>query len=160
MQIYESNCRWVPGKGCVLLLSLHRVVLKLVRGLLLELCQVLTKLFCVQVVGKGTASFGKRHNKSHTLCRRCGKRSYHLQKATCGACGYPSAHMRRCKSPKIQRTQFLHTCWCCTATAACVSGISCSYSLQYDPRMAASIQLCVELIVTSGGAWIEGGCFK
>lgn len=28
-----------------------------------------------QVVGKGTASFGKRHNKSHTMCRRCGKRS-------------------------------------------------------------------------------------
>lgn len=54
---------------------------------------------CAQVVGKGTASFGKRHNKSHTLCRRCGKRSYHIQKSTCAACGYPSAHMRRCKPP-------------------------------------------------------------
>jgi ribosomal protein L37E len=52
---------------------------------------------CVQVVGKGTASFGHRHNKTHTLCRRCGKSTYHLQKSTCSACGYPSKHMRRCK---------------------------------------------------------------
>ncbi|EKX49512.1 large subunit ribosomal protein L37e_1, cytoplasmic, partial [Guillardia theta CCMP2712] len=42
------------------------------------------------VVGKGTASFGKRHNKTHTLCRRCGRSAYHIQKSTCGACGYPS----------------------------------------------------------------------
>eukprot|EP00285_Hemiselmis_virescens_P018183 CAMPEP_0173387604 /NCGR_PEP_ID=MMETSP1356-20130122/10083_1 /TAXON_ID=77927 ORGANISM="Hemiselmis virescens, Strain PCC157" /NCGR_SAMPLE_ID=MMETSP1356 /ASSEMBLY_ACC=CAM_ASM_000847 /LENGTH=91 /DNA_ID=CAMNT_0014344273 /DNA_START=39 /DNA_END=314 /DNA_ORIENTATION=+ len=47
------------------------------------------------VVGKGTASFGKRHNKSHTICRRCGKRSYHIQKSTCSSCAYPSAHMRK-----------------------------------------------------------------
>lgn len=46
-------------------------------------------------MGKGTPSFGKRHNKSHTLCRRCGKRSYHIQKATCASCSYPSATMRR-----------------------------------------------------------------
>jgi large subunit ribosomal protein L37e len=45
-------------------------------------------------IGKGTGSFGKRHNKSHTMCRRCGRRSYHIQKATCGACGYPSARKR------------------------------------------------------------------
>lgn len=56
----------------------------------------------MQVVGKGTASFGKRHNKSHTLCRRCGKRSYHIQKSTCAACGYPSAHMRNCEAPDQQ----------------------------------------------------------
>ena len=37
---------------------------------------------------------GKRHNKSHTLCRRCGKHSYHIQKSTCSACGYPSARKR------------------------------------------------------------------
>ncbi|KAB8236870.1 60S ribosomal eL37 domain-containing protein [Aspergillus alliaceus] len=24
---------------------------------------------------KGTSSFGKRHNKTHTLCRRCGQYS-------------------------------------------------------------------------------------
>mmetsp|Transcript_5442 Transcript_5442/g.24495 ORF Transcript_5442/g.24495 Transcript_5442/m.24495 type:complete len:97 (-) Transcript_5442:114-404(-) len=45
-------------------------------------------------IGKGTGSFGKRHNKSHTLCRRCGRRAYHIQKSTCGACGYPSARKR------------------------------------------------------------------
>merc|ERR1712057_133430 len=43
---------------------------------------------------KGTTSFGKRHNKSHTLCRRCGRRSYHIQKKTCSACGYPAAKTR------------------------------------------------------------------
>merc|ERR1712170_162137 len=44
---------------------------------------------------KGTSSFGKRHNKTHVLCRRCGRRSYHLQKKTCSRCGYPSAKMRK-----------------------------------------------------------------
>nr|CDS26601.1 ribosomal protein L37a [Hymenolepis microstoma] len=44
---------------------------------------------------KGTTSFGKRHNKSHTQCRRCGKKSYHIQKKTCASCGYPSAKMRK-----------------------------------------------------------------
>eukprot|EP00164_Ancoracysta_twista_P000226 GFYU01000325.1.p2 GENE.GFYU01000325.1~~GFYU01000325.1.p2 ORF type:complete len:107 (-),score=15.23 GFYU01000325.1:63-338(-) len=46
------------------------------------------------VVGKGTASFGKRHNKTHIFCNRCGRRAYHLQKGVCGACGYPSARKR------------------------------------------------------------------
>ncbi|CAN1285889.1 60S ribosomal protein L37-3, partial [Linum perenne] len=31
--------------------------------------------------GKGTGSFGKRRNKTHTLCVRCGRRSFHLQKS-------------------------------------------------------------------------------
>mmetsp|Transcript_11639 Transcript_11639/g.47042 ORF Transcript_11639/g.47042 Transcript_11639/m.47042 type:complete len:92 (+) Transcript_11639:83-358(+) len=44
---------------------------------------------------KGTQAFGKRHNKSHTLCRRCGKSSYHIQKAQCASCGYPAAKMRK-----------------------------------------------------------------
>merc|ERR1711915_807957 len=44
---------------------------------------------------KGTSSFGKRHNKTHTLCRRCGKSSYHIQKKQCAQCGYPSRRMRR-----------------------------------------------------------------
>ncbi|XP_033125650.1 probable 60S ribosomal protein L37-A, partial [Anneissia japonica] len=43
---------------------------------------------------KGTSSFGKRHNKSHTFCRRCGRRSYHIQKKTCASCGYPSKRIR------------------------------------------------------------------
>ncbi|KAF2176192.1 hypothetical protein K469DRAFT_35740 [Zopfia rhizophila CBS 207.26] len=44
---------------------------------------------------KGTSSFGKRHNKTHTLCRRCGRRSLHIQKHTCASCGYPAAKTRK-----------------------------------------------------------------
>ena len=29
---------------------------------------------------KGTTSFGKRHNKTHTLCRTTGRSNYHIQK--------------------------------------------------------------------------------
>ncbi|KAL3955095.1 hypothetical protein ACCO45_010658 [Purpureocillium lilacinum] len=44
---------------------------------------------------KGTSSFGKRHNKTHVLCRRCGRRSLHVQKHECSSCGYPSAKTRK-----------------------------------------------------------------
>nr|BAJ94625.1 predicted protein [Hordeum vulgare subsp. vulgare] len=44
---------------------------------------------------KGTGSFGKRRNKTHTLCIRCGRRSFHLQKSTCSSCGYPAARIRK-----------------------------------------------------------------
>jgi len=43
---------------------------------------------------KGTQSFGKRQTKTHTLCRRCGKVSFHKQKGQCSSCGYPQAKMR------------------------------------------------------------------
>merc|ERR1712179_216568 len=43
---------------------------------------------------KGTSSFGKRHNKTHTLCRRCGRSSYHIQKKKCAQCRYPNAKLR------------------------------------------------------------------
>ncbi|KAH6877957.1 ribosomal protein L37e-domain-containing protein [Alternaria rosae] len=46
-------------------------------------------------IAKGTSSFGKRHNKTHTLCRRCGQRSLHIQKHTCASCGYPAAKTRK-----------------------------------------------------------------
>ena len=45
--------------------------------------------------GKGTGSFGKRHNKTHTLCRRCGRTTFHIQKSTCSSCGYPAARIRK-----------------------------------------------------------------
>ncbi|KAF9785149.1 ribosomal protein L37e-domain-containing protein [Thelephora terrestris] len=45
-------------------------------------------------MSKGTTSFGKRHTKSHTVCRRCGNRAFHRQHKTCGQCGYPSAKLR------------------------------------------------------------------
>jgi ribosomal protein L37E len=47
--------------------------------------------------GKGTSSFGKRRNKTHTLCIRCGRRSFLLQKSTCSSCGYTAARIRKCK---------------------------------------------------------------
>ncbi|KAI8053827.1 ribosomal protein L37e-domain-containing protein [Syncephalis plumigaleata] len=43
---------------------------------------------------KGTTSFGKRNIKTHTLCRRCGRRAFHNQKKECGQCGYPAARLR------------------------------------------------------------------
>jgi len=50
--------------------------------------------FLPRNAGKGTGSFGKRRNKSHTLCVRCGRRSWHLQKSKCSSCGYPAARIR------------------------------------------------------------------
>jgi ribosomal protein L37E len=43
---------------------------------------------------KGTTSKGKRHNKSHIVCRRCNQSSFHIQKGVCAHCGYPSARIR------------------------------------------------------------------
>ena len=46
---------------------------------------------------KGTQSFGKRTSKSHVTCRRCGRRTWHIQKKRCSSCGYghTSGKMRR-----------------------------------------------------------------
>ncbi|XP_051866640.1 60S ribosomal protein L37-like [Pristis pectinata] len=44
---------------------------------------------------KGTSSFGKTQNKTHTLCRRCGAKALHLQKSTCGTCAYPAKRKRK-----------------------------------------------------------------
>jgi ribosomal protein L37E len=68
-------------------------------------------------IGKGTGSFGKRHNKTHTLCVRCGGRSYHIQKHTCSACGYPAARKRTCACPVSGGATRLPCCPCvCTRT--------------------------------------------
>jgi len=37
---------------------------------------------------KGTPSMGKRNKRNHVLCRRCGKRSFHIQKKRCSSCGF------------------------------------------------------------------------
>jgi len=38
---------------------------------------------------KGTPSKGKQSKgKSHIICRRCGKHSYHASKKVCASCGY------------------------------------------------------------------------
>ncbi|MFX1518893.1 MAG: 50S ribosomal protein L37e [Promethearchaeota archaeon] len=47
-------------------------------------------------MGKGTPSFGKKNRKVHIMCRRCGRRSYHLRKKQCAACGFG-------RSKKIRR---------------------------------------------------------
>lgn len=40
-------------------------------------------------MGKGTPSMGKRAGKTvHIMCRRCGRRAYHVRNKRCGACGY------------------------------------------------------------------------
>jgi len=38
--------------------------------------------------GKGTPSFGKRRKKTHIICRRCGRHTYHVSKKICSACGF------------------------------------------------------------------------
>merc|ERR1712080_184014 len=47
------------------------------------------------IMTKGTWAFGKRRNKTHTLCRRCGKVAFHIQKKVCPPCGYPAAKIRK-----------------------------------------------------------------
>jgi len=37
---------------------------------------------------KGTPSFGKKQKKTHVLCRRCGRHSFHVNKKQCSACGF------------------------------------------------------------------------
>jgi large subunit ribosomal protein L37e len=59
-------------------------------------------------MGAGTPSFGGRRNKSHTVCRRCGSRAYHIQKGKCASCGYPDARCRSyawAKKAHAKRTQ-------------------------------------------------------
>lgn len=44
---------------------------------------------------KGTPS-KKGGKKTHTICRRCGNRSFHIQKRVCASCGFGrSAKIRR-----------------------------------------------------------------
>lgn len=66
--------------------------------------------------GKGTGSFGKRRNKTHTLCVRCGRRSFHLQKSRCAACAFPAARTRKCMCTLYAHTLviilLLSTCVC------------------------------------------------
>jgi large subunit ribosomal protein L37e len=48
------------------------------------------------MVGKGTPSFGKKNKKVHIICRRCGRRSYHIRDKRCSACGFgKSARIRK-----------------------------------------------------------------
>merc|ERR1711935_1322508 len=69
-------------------------------------------------MGDGTPSMGKKHTRTHGLCLRCGKRSYHYQKKTCASCGYPATKMRsydwapkakRRRAPGTGRMKYLKT---------------------------------------------------
>mmetsp|Transcript_48477 Transcript_48477/g.105437 ORF Transcript_48477/g.105437 Transcript_48477/m.105437 type:complete len:165 (-) Transcript_48477:114-608(-) len=68
-------------------------------------------LHCTPVLrggGDGTPAFGKRHKKTHGLCPRCNKRSFHFQKKRCASCAYPAKKMRSyewSKKAKRRRTQ-------------------------------------------------------
>ncbi|MBW2985602.1 50S ribosomal protein L37e [Candidatus Woesearchaeota archaeon] len=48
-------------------------------------------------MSKGTPSMGKKSGKkTHIVCRRCGKRTYHVRKKRCSSCGYGrSSKLRR-----------------------------------------------------------------
>jgi large subunit ribosomal protein L37e len=39
-------------------------------------------------MSKGTPSLGKRNNRAHIRCRRCGRHSFHASKRQCAACGF------------------------------------------------------------------------
>ncbi|XP_041031611.1 60S ribosomal protein L37-like [Carcharodon carcharias] len=50
---------------------------------------------CTVKMMKGTSSFGKRWNKTHTLCQRSGAKAFHLQKSTCGKCACPAKRKKK-----------------------------------------------------------------
>merc|ERR1711981_688461 len=57
----------------------------------------------------GTTSFGKRHNKTHTLCRTTGRSNYHIQKKRSAKVGKYnwSAKAKRRAAPGTGRTRHL-----------------------------------------------------
>ncbi|MFH1505503.1 MAG: 50S ribosomal protein L37e [archaeon] len=47
-------------------------------------------------MSKGTPSMGKKSGKkTHIVCRRCGKRTYHARKKRCSSCGYGKSAKQR-----------------------------------------------------------------
>lgn len=70
---------------------------------MVSVLHLVLKIVCFVFGEIDSTSFGERHNKSHTTCRRCGKVSYHIQKKTCASCGFPAAKMRSFKYSKAHR---------------------------------------------------------
>ncbi|XP_060222291.1 large ribosomal subunit protein eL37-like [Meriones unguiculatus] len=57
---------------------------------------------------KKTSSSGKCHSNTHRLC--CGCKAHHLQKSTCGKCGYPDRSKRKCNwSARSKRRNITRT---------------------------------------------------
>ncbi|HNV93927.1 MAG TPA: 50S ribosomal protein L37e [Methanofastidiosum sp.] len=46
-------------------------------------------------MSKGTPSYGKRNNKTHVRCRRCGNHSYHASHGVCASCGFGKSSKMR-----------------------------------------------------------------
>lgn len=47
-------------------------------------------------MSKGTASMGKHNsNKTHIMCRRCGKHTYHVSDKECSSCGFGKSTKKR-----------------------------------------------------------------
>jgi large subunit ribosomal protein L37e len=61
----------------------------------------------VRKLTKGTPSMGKKHKPVHTRCRRCGRRSFHLQKGVCAACGFGRTRRIYAYSWKTKKVQGL-----------------------------------------------------
>ncbi|KAI9330980.1 60S ribosomal protein L37 [Obelidium mucronatum] len=58
---------------------------------------------------KGTQSFGKRHNKSHTLCRRCGRRFLPRPKEDLCSMWLPSCQAQILKTTGTGRCAYIKT---------------------------------------------------
>ncbi|KAJ7532226.1 hypothetical protein O6H91_14G078100 [Diphasiastrum complanatum] len=93
-QILSSKT--LNSNHCVFLLYVFSISISRILLLrsLLQRNRCVAAAAAAAVMGKGTGSFGKRRNKSHTLCRRCGRRSFHIQKSRCAACAYPAKRIR------------------------------------------------------------------
>lgn len=49
-------------------------------------------------MSKAKPSFGKKNKVVHKICRRCGKKSFHIQKGYCSYCGFGrSSKMKKYK---------------------------------------------------------------
>ncbi|CAO2590737.1 60S ribosomal protein L37, partial [Lemmus lemmus] len=60
----------------------------------------------------GGSKITKATRHTHTLCRHCGSKACHLQKSTCGKCGYPTKRKRKYNwSAKAKRQNTTGTWW-------------------------------------------------
>lgn len=48
---------------------------------------------------------GKRNNKTHGKCRRCGKKAFNLSKGVCAACGFGKTSKREDFNKDKQRKE-------------------------------------------------------
>lgn len=80
--------------------------------------------------GKGTGSFGLRHTKTHTLCRRCGRRSFHIQKV-------------RSLQPSASAMLPLLPIGCLMALSNCGRRATCCAAPAQQPALMLALMLAV-----------------